>query len=148
MRNRDAQDARVAEILGDRLDNDECTFEDCVDAFYKHLGNALQLPCDVTGIEDFRWEEFYIFGPGNKEEYEHLRQTQPSYKDIFELMAIETDVYGEWIMCSGEDVAAHVRRKSDGKEFYLGLSEIKAVDKTSLNHQLIYDYAVWFVNNR
>lgn len=144
----DAQDARIADILGDMLNNDEFTFEDCVDAFYKHLTESLQLPCDVTGIEDFRWEEFYVFGPGNRKEYENLCRTQPSFKDVFELMTINTDVYSEWIMCNGEDLAAHVRRKSDGKEFYLGLSEIKAVDKKSINYQLIDDYAVWFVNNR
>ena len=48
----------------------------------------------------------------------------------------------------GEDLAGHVRRKSDGKEFYLGLAEIVAVDKKSKNYQLLDDYAVWFVNNR
>jgi len=53
-----------------------------------------------------------------------------------------------WMMFYSEDVAAHVRRRSDGKEFYLGLAEIKAVDKKSINYQLIDDYAVWLVNNR
>ena len=148
MRHMDAQDSRIADILGDMFNTDEFTLEDCVDAFYKHLTKSLQLPCDVTGIEDFRWEEFYVFGPGDREEYKELCKTQPSYKDVFELMAIKTDVYSEWIMCSGEDLTAHVRRKSDGKEFYLGLSEIKAVDKKSINYPLIDDYAVWFVNNR
>ena len=51
-------------------------------------------------------------------------------------------------MFGGEDIGAHVRRKSDGKEFWLGLAELKAVDKKSANHQLLDDYAVWFVNNR
>jgi hypothetical protein len=45
-------------------------------------------------------------------------------------------------------VAGHVRRKSDGKEFHLGLAEIEAVDKKSKNYQLLNDYAVWFANNR
>ena len=51
-------------------------------------------------------------------------------------------------MFYGQDLAAHVRRQSDDKEFYLGLAEIEAVDKKSMNYQLIDDYAVWFVNNR
>jgi len=144
----DAQDSRIAGILGDMYGNIEFTFEDCVEAFYKHLTESLELPCDVTGIEDFRWEEFYVFGPGDKSEYAHLRKTQPSYKDIFELIAIERDVYSEWMMCPGEDLAGHVRRRSDGEEFYLGLFEIEAVDKESVNYQLLNDYAVWFVNNR
>lgn len=44
-------------------------------------------------------------------------------------------------------MAGHVRRKSDSREFYLGLSEIEAVDKKSENYQLLEDYAVWFVND-
>lgn len=144
----DAQDTRIADILGDMLGDIEYTFEDCVNKFYEHLTNSLQLPCKVTGIEDFRWEEFYVFGPGDKKEYERLRKNQPSYKDIFELLAIEMDVCSEWMMFYSEDLAAHVRRQSDGKEFYLGLAEIKAVDKKSRNYQLIDDYGVWFVNNR
>jgi hypothetical protein len=44
--------------------------------------------------------------------------------------------------------AAHVKRIKDGKEFVLGLAELKATDKKSANHQLLDDYAVWFVNNR
>jgi hypothetical protein len=63
------------------------------------------------------------------------------------LVAIEQEVYSEWMMFC-EDLAGRVRRKSDGKEFYLGLAEIKAVDKKSVNYQLLDDYAVWFVNNR
>lgn len=144
----DAQDTRIADILGDMLGNIEYTFEDCVTKFYEHLTNSLQLPCDVTGTEDFRWEEFYVFGPGDRNEHEKLRRKQPSYEDIFELLAIERDVCSEWMMFYGEDLAAHVRRQSDGKEFYLGLAEIETVDKKSLNYQLIDDYAVWFVNNR
>ena len=47
-----------------------------------------------------------------------------------------------------EDIVAHVRRKSDGKEFDLGLAELQVTDKKSRNFQLIDDYAVWLVNNR
>ncbi len=141
----DAQDARIEEIVGD---DEEATFDDCIDTFYDHLESSLQLPCDVTGIEDFRWEGFYVIGPGDPKEHERLRKNQPSYEDTFELLAIENDVVSEWMMFHGEDVAGHVRRKSDGKEFYLGLAEIEAVDKQSRNYQLLDDYAVWFVNNR
>lgn len=48
----------------------------------------------------------------------------------------------------GEDIAARVRRKSDGKEFYLGLAELKAIDKRSPSNQLLDDYAVFFTNYR
>ena len=47
-----------------------------------------------------------------------------------------------------DDIAACVRRNSDGKEFVLGLAELKATDRKSRNYQLLDDYAVWFANNR
>ena len=116
--------------------------------FHDHLESSLQLPCDVTGTEDFRWEEYYVVGPGNPKEHEKLRQNQPSYEDTFELLALEPGVVSEWMMFRDEEAAGRVRRKSDGTEFYLGLAEIEAVDKKSKNYQLLNDYAVWFVNNR
>lgn len=140
----DAHDRRVEEIIG--KENDNPKFYDAVMKYYEHLVREFQFPFDVTGIEDFQWEERYIFGGGHSRQYQKLRETQPSYKDIFELLAIEKDTGSEWIMYDGEDLAGHVRRKSDGKEFYLGLSEIEAVDKKLKNHQLLEDYAVWFVN--
>jgi len=141
----DAQDARIEEIIGG---DEEATFDECRDKFYDHLESSLKLPCDVTGSEDFRWEEYYVIGPGDPKEHERLRKNQPSYRDVFELLAIEDDVVSEWMMFRGEDVAGHVRRRSDGKEFHLGLAEIKAVDKKSKNYQLLDDYSVWLVNNR
>jgi hypothetical protein len=145
MTRRDAQDARIEAIVGDDVDVE---FEDCVDRFFDHLTKSLQLPCEVTGIEDFRWEEYYVVGPGDPDEHKRLRQDQPSFEDRFELLEIEADADSEWMMYHDEDLAGHVRRKSDGKEFYLGLAEIEAVDKRSKNYQLLNDYAGWFVNNR
>ena len=81
-------------------------------------------------------------------EYEKLRKTHPSYQDIFELLDIEEGIVSEWMLFQGDDLAAHVRRKSGGKEFYLGLAELKAVDKKAKNYQLLDDYSVWFVSNR
>ncbi len=145
MSKRDAQDERIHAILPE---GGSGSFGDSVEKFYRHLTESLQLPCDVTGIEDFRWEEYYVLGPGDRKEYERLRKTQPSYQDTLELLAIEWDLFSEWMLFHGEDLAGRVRRKSDGKEFHLGLAEIKAVDKHSLNYQLLDDYSVWFVNNR
>ena len=144
MSRRDAQDARIAAIVGD---DEESTFDAGVDKFYHHLNSSLQLPCDVTGLEDFRWEEYYVIGPGDPNEYERLRQTRPSYQDTFELLAIEKDFRSEWMLFH-EDLAGHVRRKSDGKEFHLGLAELKAVNRKSKNYQLLHDFGVWFVNSR
>jgi len=136
---------RVESILGG---SKNLSFHEMVDKFFVHLQRSLVLPCEVTGIEDFDWEEYYVLGPGSPKEYERLKKHQPSYRDRFELMAVERDVVSEWMLLGGEDIAAHVRRKSDGKEFFLGLAELKAIDKRSPNYQLLDDYAVFFTNYR
>ena len=45
------------------------------------------------------------------------------------------------MMYPDEDLAGHIRRKSDGKEFFLGLAEIEAVDKKSVNYRLFVEAA-------
>ena len=141
----DKQFQRIEAIVGDTAERD---FTAAVGVFYAHLRKHLVLPCEVTGTEDFRWEERYILGPGDPKEYARLKKSRPSYRDHFELLEIERDVVSEWMLFAGEDIAAHVRRKSDGKEFVLGLAELKAVDKRSPNYRLLDDYAVFFVNSR
>lgn len=145
MTKKDAQDRQIEEIIGKGAALD---FDQAIEIFYKYLKDNLMLPCEVTGIEDFRWEEFYVLGPGDKEEYDHLKKTQPSYRDHYELLRTSREIESGWMLFWEEDIGAHVRRISDGREFYLGLSELKATDKNSLNYQLLDDYAVWFVNNR
>lgn len=140
----DAAFARVDAILAEK----ERTTDEAVDVLLAHLQANLQLPCEVTGIEDFQWEERYVIGGWPQGEYRRLKKTQPSYRDRFELLSLDRDEVSEWMMMPGEDIAARVRRKSDGKEFVLGLSELKATDKKSPNYQLLDDYAVWLVNNR
>jgi hypothetical protein len=143
MNKEDEQDKRIEAVL-DGAD----TFESASEKFYNHLKVSLSLPCEVTGIEDFDWEEPYVFGMRPLKEYKRLKKTQPSYRDVFELVAIENDMQSEWMMFSCEDIAALVRRKSDKKEFCLGLAEIEAVDKNSPNGELLEDYVVWFLGAR
>ena len=142
----DMQEKRIEEILGP--DEDDLDFEQCRDRFFQHLCQNLKLPCDVTGTEDFNWEEPYVFGGWDQEEYKKLKKKQPSYEDIFQLIAIHKDVYSEWKLFRDDDFTAEVRRKSDNKEFYLGLAELKAIEEGTLNAQLMDDFAVWLVNNR
>lgn len=135
---------RCDAIFGDKVEADQ---EELLDVFFEHLKANLQLPCEVTGMEDFNWEEPYVFGGWSPAEYKMLKKTQPSYRDKYDLLDIEREGRSEWqLFC--EDMLAHVRRKSDGKEFYLGLSELKTTDKKSPNHQLLDDYSIWLVNNR
>jgi hypothetical protein len=140
----DEQDERVKAILGDREDLDR---EEALKVYCEHLKNSLRLPCEVTGMEDFRWEERYVFGFGDRGEYEELKKTRPSYRDTYDLLAVDRKWHTDWMIFS-EDIGAHVRRQSDGREFTLGLAELEATNRESENHQLIEDYASWFVNSR
>jgi hypothetical protein len=140
----DEQMKRWDDILGEAA---EGTQEDALEAFYNYLKANLQLPCEVTGIEDFRWEERYVIGGWSKQEYKQLKKIQPSYTDKYELLDIELDGWSEWKLFD-EDLVAQVRRKSDGKNFALGLTELRATDKKSSNYRLLDDYAVWLVNSR
>jgi len=131
-------------ILGDAA---EGTQEDTLNVLFEHLKANLQLPCEVTGTEDFRWEEPYVLGGRSQQEYKRLKKTQPSYTDNYDLLDIEQGWRSEWMMFD-EDIVAKVRRKSDGKEFDIGLAELRVTDKKSPSFQLVDDYAVWLVNNR
>jgi hypothetical protein len=141
----DAQWKRIEAIVGS---GETDTFEDQLAAFYEHLLRSLELPCEVTGIEDFRWEERYVLGGACRTEYERLRKERPSYQDHYELLTIEKGVISEWMLFHGDDIGARVKRKTDGKEFWLGLAELKAVGRKSRNAHLLHDFAVFFVNSR
>ena len=140
---RDEQDERIYSVLGHK----KVRLNDALKRWYKYLVLHLVLPCEVTGIEDFQWEEFYVIGPGSAAEHRALRRNRPSYQDVFELTGIEIDAESEWSMFP-EELKAHVRRKSDGKQFLLGLSELRATNEHSSDFQLLDDYSVWFVNYR
>lgn len=141
----DAQWKRIDAILANSKSE---SFEDRVAAFYEHLRGALKLPCDVTGSEDFQWEEPFVLGVYSSAEWARLKKTQPSYRDHFELLGIDNETISEWMLFGGDDLGAHVTRKKDGKEFYLGLAELKAVSAKSPNAQLLDDYSMFFVNSR
>lgn len=111
--------------------------------YFGYLKKHVEMPCQLTGIEDFGWEEPYVFGFGSKREYEELKKTQPSYKDKFNLIKFvdEIDDYYDGIF-------VHVQRVSDKRKFVLPLADLKSTDRKSKNYQLLDDYSVWFVNSR
>lgn len=136
----DEQDRRIIEIAGEDADLGS-------ERWLVHLRATLSLPCEVTGSEDFRWEEPYVLGVYDQAEYRRLRKTRPSYRDVFILESIEAEADGEWAMFQA-DLGAFVRRKSDGRRFLLGLSELRSVDESTPNRQLLEDYSSWIVNYR
>ena len=99
----DKQFQRIDAIVGDNAERD---FAEALSMFYTHLRQHLVLPCEVTGTEDFRWEERYVLGPGDPKEYARLKKSQPSYRDHYELLKIEQDVVSEWMLFAGDDIAA------------------------------------------
>ena len=137
----DEQTIRILAILGVEDEEEAEANDENMESFRIYLKQNLELPCLVTGIEDFRWEEFYVIGPGDPNEYEKLKKTRPSYTDKFEIMNFEDDYDDEGLL-------VNVQRVSDKKKFTLPLSELEAVDKKSRNAELLDDYSVWFVNYR
>ncbi len=94
----------------------------------------------LTGREDFLWEEFYVFGPGDRGEYEKLKKKQASYTDEFELLDILEENAEE------RDLIARVKRLSDGKTFDIGLSWLTVKTKKTGTYQLLDDFATWAAN--
>jgi len=140
----DASFARIEAILGD----DELGFDQAIEKIFDYLKAHLQLPVEVTGIEDFQWEEPYVFGGWSTGEYKRLKKSQPSFEDRYQLLDVKLGHISEWMMFRGKDIGAIVQRISDGKRFILGLCELQVIDKSSSNYQLLDDYAVWFANSR
>ncbi|MDR0231675.1 MAG: hypothetical protein LBI82_06095 [Dysgonamonadaceae bacterium] len=109
--------------------------------YREYLKANIKKPCILTGSEDFGWEEPYLFGGWDEEEYEQLKLTRASYSDQFELIKI-IDYMDDM------GIFAKVKRLSDNKKFELPLWDLKVVDEKSPNYLLISDFASWMTNYR
>ena len=126
MADEDEQDFRIEAIVGDDA---ALGPQKGAKLFFDHLKAHLHLPCEVTGIKDLPWEEPQVLGEGDRKKYQQLRKTQPPYTDRVEHQRIQYGTASEWMQYQGEDIAAYVRRISDGREFILGLAEVTAIDE-------------------
>lgn len=108
--------------------------------YLSYLQQTLQLPCFVTGIEDFPWEEPYIFGGWNRQEYEEMKKTMPSCKDHFKLIRLSPPSIRD------ADVMAKVKRLKDNKIFEIGLSWLECINRKDPNFDEIDTYAGWHTN--
>lgn len=111
-----------------------------LNTYRNYLKKHLTPGCLITGQEDFLWEEYYILGPGDQEEYEELKRDNPSYTDNYRLIDILPKV------SLHNDLLAHVERITDGKHFEIELSWLEAIDKKSQDSVLLKDFGVWQVN--
>ena len=140
MSNMDEQEKRIAALLGEE-EVPEVNVE-TLKKYLSYLEASVDRSCELTGIEDFKWEEYYLIGPGSAREHKKLRKTRPSYLDNYKIIRFENDIeidYGLFVK---------VRRVSDKKQFVLPLSDLKVMDKKHPTYQLLHDYSVWFVNWR
>jgi hypothetical protein len=113
-----------------------------LDRFYDYLSEHIKYPCVLTGMEDFSWEEPYLLGVFDQEEYERLKKKRASYTDQFTLLKLEDridDLRG---------ILVKVKRISDKKVFVLPLWDLKTVDRKDQNHQIIDNYSFWMTNYR
>ena len=136
----DEQETRIAKILGeDKVgDVNDITLR----IYLAYIMKNIDFPCNLTGIEDFSWEERYVFGYGSKTEYENLKKTKPSYMDIYELLSFDDNIN------EGYGILVNLKRVSDKRKFTLPLADLKATDEQSNNYKLLDDFSVWFVNYR
>jgi len=133
----EAFESKVSQIIGS--EDIDVTLETIV-KYFDYLKQNIQLPLEVTGIEDFPWEENYVIGNGSPKEYARLKKNQPSYTDVFTI--------NEWknSLIQDNSISVNLCRVSDKKKFLLPLEDLKVVDETSENYQLLDDYIVWVVN--
>ena len=133
------QEKRIKTVFPNDLDDISRRLE-TIQLYKEYLNKNLVLPVVLTGIEDFDWEEFYVLGPGDEEEYEELKKEQPSFTDEYDLISIDencSEYYG---------IFANVKRISDKKSFQIPLADLTAIDRNFMNYQLLDDYVVWFFN--
>lgn len=135
----DEQENRLSAIVG--TDNDSVNMNN-LQKYFNYLKENLNKSCILTGMEDFDWEEPYLFGGWSKKEYEKLKITKPSYTDTFEFIGL-VEEYDDW-----KGIYAFVKRVSDKKLFNIPLWDLKVIDKKDSNFLLISDYSSWMTNYR
>jgi hypothetical protein len=132
----EGHDKRIKKILGkDAFEVSDATLK----KYQAYLDKNLTRPVLLTGEEDFDWEEFYLLGPGDPDEYEKLKITNPSYIDVFDFISFEMPDHRLGLMI-------RINRVTDNKKFILPLENLRSKDKKSPNFKLIMDYSIWFVN--
>jgi len=137
MNENESQEIRIEEILGE---GNLKVSVDSLQIFRDYIQKNISFPCDLTGREDFLWEEFYVFGPGDKNEYAELKKTQPSFTDTYTFMSFDDQKEDR------DGLMVKVKRLSDHSQFVLPLADLKVIENSTPNHQLVHDYAVWFIN--
>ena len=133
------QHQQVTHILNSQ---DLSVSKENLDKYYNYLSEHINYPCLLTGMEDFSWEEPYVLGIFDQEEYEILKKKRASYTDHFRLIGLEE------LIDDLQGILAKVQRIGDGKSFVLPLWDLKTVDRKEQNHRIIDNYCHWMANYR
>jgi len=104
-----------------------------------YILNQVALPTRVSGIEEFSWEEPYIIGGWDQEEYKELKKTNPSFSDIYELVGISLPENGDTLM-------AQIVRISDRLTFHMRLCFLEGCSGDKIVDSIIDTYAYWHYN--
>ncbi len=134
---KDAQDERIETVLGT---DDIAVSRKLLNVYDEFLRKNLKLPCRLTGGCSFEWEDKYILGYGDDNEYNKMRKQKASHLDHY-------DLSGFVGVKRSLGVVVSVKRVSDNKNFELPLADLEIVDKQAENYQIVDDYGVWFTNN-
>ncbi len=133
----EAFESRIQKILDSQTIN--CNQKN-LKQYLKHLKTRLQIPCYLTGREDFPWEEEYVYGEGSQQAYEQLKQTYPSHTDQFKLLQFSDQPSAD------EGILVEVQRTCDQKKFTLPLAALEVTSSDSPDYPLVEDYCIWFIN--
>ena len=92
-------------------------------------------------MEDFSWEEPYVFGGWSQKEYKELKKTRLSYTDTFQFLNLEgcDDLRGIYVKA---------KRVSDKKRFSIPLWDLEVTNEDDPNFPLVSDYSSWMSNYR
>jgi hypothetical protein len=133
----DEVEKRILQIL---KSDDSSVNEHNQGMYCEYLRKNIQMPCIMTGMEDFDWEEPYLLGGWSQKEYEKLKLTNPSYTDKFEFICFVAEI-DDW-----KGIISKVMRLSDNKKFDLPIWDLMVTDIKSPNYLLISDYSYWMTN--
>ena len=136
----DEQEKRTAAIFG--MDEVPDVNDETLRTYLRYIKDNIDSACEITGIEDFNWEEYYIIGPGSKKKHDKLRKTRPSFLDTYKIIGFVDEPNQDY------GILINLRRVSDRKKFTLPLADLKTTDKNEPGYQILDDFSVWFVNWR
>ena len=135
----DDQELRIASVFNTKEVPE--VNKETLKIYQQYLLDNLDNKVVCVGTEDFPWEERYVIGGYDQQEYEKLKKTQLSYTDECQLINILLD--DDY---TDNDLIATVKRLSDGKQFKIELSWLEVVDAECKSHEILSDFSVWAVN--